>query len=161
MCSAISSLFIIFCRDVLESPVKLSDFFFPDALLGALHQETARIEKCSMNDLTLSCSFKENRSSISSASVCIESVVLQGAVLNTNNLSSVDASSPQFSEIPPIIVSFNRDSEPNLDVGEKLVVPVLLFPWKNQVIMEVPLPCANEHDKMKWILCGVKLFVGA
>jgi len=145
---------------ILEAPVRLSQFFFPDSLLAALHQHACRVEKCFMCDLRMTCSFNTNSSilSYSTNSIVVEGIYIQGAIFKETSLSSVDASSPQFSTIPPMTIAFIPITEPLLELGETLSVPVFVSLWNKRTVLDVSLPCASENDKRKWILGGVSLF---
>lgn len=113
-----------------------------------------------MSDLRLTCSFNTNSSisSYSTNSIVVEGIYIQGAILKETRLSSVDASSPQYSTIPPMTISFIPITEPLLELGETLSVPVFVSLWNKRTVLDVSLPCTSENDKRKWILSGVSLF---
>ncbi|KAL0481991.1 dynein heavy chain, partial [Acrasis kona] len=152
---------------LLTDALELRQLFRPDILLNALKQQTARVGKQPVDELTHLVSIWRDSGNVKVAmSAKIKGLMLQGAGfddLMLSELSSDDA--PALLSLPVCQLAWvtKSDYEKMVDHTDAMLkVPVYFSTTREYTLTEIYLPCGNnasgKQDASTYILGGVALF---
>eukprot|EP00501_MAST-03F_sp_TOSAG23-6_P000982 GSMAST32.ASY1.ANO1.1018.1 assembled CDS len=148
---------LINSKSLLDSPLNLADLLHPGTFLNALRQETSRVTKCPLDDLKLISAW--DRSLVKgSLKVCVEGLLLQGAVFTDKVLEEANVNDLELMSAPTCYIGFvpNDTVEP-YGSENTLHAPLYYNTSRERLLTELGLPIKGQREK--WILAGVALFL--
>ncbi|KAH9577240.1 Dynein heavy chain [Trypanosoma melophagium] len=143
--------------ELLQSTLNISSLFRPQTFLHALRQETAHSLHEPLVSLKLVTSLSSPPSG-ASLPVCLEGLLLQGAVLDQADvLQPVEtADEPALFPMPKVYVAW-MSKPPEMDTC--VTVPMYINAKKENFLVELVLPCASDVASRGFILSGISMFL--
>jgi len=144
-------------KKLLSAPLKMSDLFRSRVLLNALRQESSRVSKKPIDDLKLISSWDASLIPASAPiRVTFEGLMLSGCSYADGTLGNLNADSPAWSPIPPVIIAYVDNNEnPPYPEKNALAVPLYFTSSREEYITELNMPCKGNRNVC--VLTGVAL----
>eukprot|EP00050_Salpingoeca_kvevrii_P020215 m.95860 g.95860 ORF g.95860 m.95860 type:complete len:4292 (+) comp8765_c0_seq1:164-13039(+) len=143
---------------LLKTPIDFSQLFHPDVFLNALRQQTARIIKCSIDNLRCDCSWLATGVSGSMVQVPIDNLMLEGCIFDGTRLSETQRESSSVNPAPKCHIAWvPNDSPPAIPPNEAISLPVYFTPAREKIVTRLSVPCGS--DASKWMLSGAAFYL--
>ncbi|EKX39469.1 hypothetical protein GUITHDRAFT_160010 [Guillardia theta CCMP2712] len=145
----------------LSAPISPSWLLNPQIFLNALRQQTARMTKVAVDELTLACVWGEgSRSQLGSVTCVLQGLVLQGALFSGGYLAEAKFDTPSVVPLPSCTIAFIPSREDDSSSTSMVELPVYERTDRSKFLMRLRMSCkVNEQDR--WILCGAAIFISA
>ncbi|VDN60500.1 unnamed protein product [Dracunculus medinensis] len=143
---------------IFSNPIKLTKLFRPEKLINALRQYIARKMKVGMDFLKLAAVWKTmKKENMNSVFLEITGIYIQGAHFD-NRLCEVSSSSPPFSIIPNLLITWiPSETSSYYENSNSVFIPMYTTSNRDDLIAEIQIPC--EGDPKKWQIASVALFL--
>lgn len=151
-------------NELLSDCIELSVPFHPGTFLNALRQQSARVNKCAMDELVLESSWDGRKGGVGGKlPIMVEGLMLQGGVFDGSQLAPAASNGKELMSAPPVVIGFvpkeiGRDGEEVVRRVDGLMIPVYHSLNREKMLVEIEMPCSGEAGE--WVLAGVALFLG-
>jgi dynein heavy chain 2, cytosolic len=155
---------------LLEEPRSLGDLFNPATFVNALRQQTARHLGTAIDRVKIVCMWDSKRgdglASFSKKYDCplscqMTGLLLQGAAFSNGSLHESASDGAEMSITADVVIGFipkNSKADPYSN-QPTISIPVYFSASREEFLMELTMPIADESDSRKWTLAGVSLFL--
>lgn len=162
---------------LLNDVLHLKDLFHPDIFLNALRQQTARVTKQPLDDLTelaawwnppTSSRKDKNRSVLavqkSPIKIRVKGLMIQGCGFDGESITDLSPDAPTLSEVPMCELAWvspkhlGKKDHSSCDQDQSMIgVPIYFATDRQRLLVELDIPCSSEPSK--YILTGLAMFV--
>ena len=155
---------------LLEEPRSLGDLFNPATFVNALRQQTARHLGTAIDRVRMVCMWDSKRgeglTNFARKFECplccqLTGLLLQGASFSNGSLQESPSDGSEMSITADVMIGFvAKDNKANpYNSQATMAVPVYFSASREEFLVELTMPIADESDAKKWTLAGVSLFL--
>ena len=144
--------------ELLKKPLHLGDLFRPNTFLDALRQQSARLEKRSVDSMRLVTTWSSQIKVQCKTAVVVEGLLLQGCAFDSGKLVEAQSTGSDLITAPKCLIAWVPPEHPELYPDTSICeVPLYTNLLREKLVSTLTVPCTATASK--WLISGVGLFL--